>query len=85
MQQQKSVYLVLDMQNDLVHEDGPSGPGPLGKQVRERELILRTAAAIAKARKAEILVGFVESGSVRATLSVPPHRLYSDLPGKMGF
>jgi nicotinamidase-related amidase len=62
MQQQKSVYLVLDMQNDLVHEDGPSGPGPLGKQVRERELILRTAAAIAKARKAEILVGFVRVG-----------------------
>jgi nicotinamidase-related amidase len=62
MQQQKSVFLVLDMQNDLVHEEGPSGSGPLGKQVREREILSKTASAIAKAREAEILVGFVRVG-----------------------
>ena len=35
----KSIYLVLDMQNDLVHPDGASGKGPLGEQVRSREVI----------------------------------------------
>jgi len=55
----KSIYLVLDMQNDLVHADGASGKGPLGEQVREREIIARTASAIAKARAAGIPVAFV--------------------------
>jgi nicotinamidase-related amidase len=55
----KSIYLVLDMQNDLVHPDGASGKGPLGEQVRSRELIARTAAAIAKARSKGIAVAFV--------------------------
>jgi nicotinamidase-related amidase len=50
------------MQNDLVHADGPNGKGPLGEQVRERQLISKTAAAIAKARAAGILVGFVRVG-----------------------
>lgn len=72
MQQQKAVYLVLDMQNDLVHDNGPSGPGPLGKQVRERELISKTAAAIAKARKAGILVGFVRVGFSAGYPECPP-------------
>ena len=55
----KSIYLVLDMQNDLVHPEGASGKGPLGEQVRSRELIARTAAAIAKARSKGIAVAFV--------------------------
>lgn len=55
----KSIYLVLDMQNDLVHPDGASGKGPLGEQVRSREVIARTAAAIAKARSKGIPVAFV--------------------------
>jgi nicotinamidase-related amidase len=50
------------MQNDLVHADGPNGKGPLGEQVRERQLIAKTAQAIAKARAAGILVGFVRVG-----------------------
>src|SRR3546814_6346253 len=62
MQKQRAIYLVLDMQNDLVHDDGPSGKGPLGQQVRERQLIAKTAAAIARAREAGILVGFVRVG-----------------------
>ena len=62
MQKANSLYLVLDMQNDLVHDDGPSGKGPLGEQVRERLLISKTAAAIKKAREAGILVGFVRVG-----------------------
>ncbi len=58
----KSVYLVLDMQNDLVATDGPNGKGPLGEEVRRRGIIGKTAAAIAKARAAKIAVGFVRVG-----------------------
>jgi nicotinamidase-related amidase len=58
----RSIYLVLDMENDLVAEDGPNGKGPLGQQVRERGIIPRTAAAIAKARAAGVPVGFVRVG-----------------------
>jgi nicotinamidase-related amidase len=62
MQASRSIYLVLDMENDLVHEDGPNGKGPMGEQVRQRGILARTAAAIAKARQAGILVGFVRVG-----------------------
>lgn len=58
----KSIYLVLDMENDLIAEDGPSGKGPLGQQVRERGIIARTAAAIAKARAAGLPIGYVRVG-----------------------
>ncbi|PZW50912.1 nicotinamidase-related amidase [Humitalea rosea] len=58
----RSIYLVLDMENDLVAEDGPSGKGPLGQQVRERGIIARTATAIAKARAAGVPIGFVRVG-----------------------
>jgi len=57
-----SLYLVLDMQNDLVHADGPNGKGPLGEQVRERAILARTKSAIAKAREAGVRVGFVRVG-----------------------
>lgn len=62
MKTDRAIYLVLDMQNDLVHDDGPNGSGPLGEQVRERQVIAKTARAIAKARAAGILVGFVRVG-----------------------
>jgi nicotinamidase-related amidase len=55
----KSVYLVLDMQNDLVSEDGPNGKSPLGAQVKERGIVERTAAAIAKARAEGAAIAFV--------------------------
>lgn len=58
----KSIYLILDMQNDLVHVDGPNGKSPLGEQVRARRVVENTAAALAKARKAGIAVGFVRVG-----------------------
>ena len=53
----KSVYLVLDMECDLVHEDGPNGKSPLGEQVRSRDIVARTAKAIARARAAGVAVG----------------------------
>ncbi len=58
----KSIYLVLDMENDLVAEEGPNGKGPLGAQVRGRGIIAKTAAAIAKARAAGVPVGYVRVG-----------------------
>lgn len=58
----KSVYLVLDMQNDLVSEDGPNGKTPLGAQVKERRILERTANAIEKARAAGVGIGFVRVG-----------------------
>jgi nicotinamidase-related amidase len=58
----KSIYLVLDMQNDLVHLDGPNGKSPLGEQVRTRRVVERTAEAICKARADGIVIGFVRVG-----------------------
>lgn len=58
----KSIYLILDMQNDLVHADGPNGKSPLGEQVRSRRVLENTAAALKKARDAGIAVGFVRVG-----------------------
>jgi nicotinamidase-related amidase len=62
----KSVYLVLDMQNDLVSEDGPNGKSPLGALVRERAILEKTAAAIAKARAAGLAIGFVRRATPSA-------------------
>ncbi len=58
----KTIYLVLDMQNDLVHVDGPNGKSPLGEQVRARHVVDRAAQALAKARAAGAGVGFVRVG-----------------------
>jgi nicotinamidase-related amidase len=58
----KSIYLVLDMQNDLVSAEGPNGKSPLGEQVRARDVVAKTAAAIERARAAGIAVGFVRVG-----------------------
>jgi nicotinamidase-related amidase len=58
----KSIYLILDMQNDLVHVDGPNGKSPMGEQVRSRRVLENTAVALKKARDAGIAVGFVRVG-----------------------
>lgn len=58
----KSIYLVLDMENDLIHADGPNANGPYGEQVKKRGIIEKTAKAIKKARDAGLLIGFVRVG-----------------------
>jgi nicotinamidase-related amidase len=58
----KSIYLILDLQNDLVHADGPNGKSPLGEQVRARRVLETTAETLTKARAAGIAVGFVRVG-----------------------
>jgi nicotinamidase-related amidase len=57
-----SIYLVLDMENDLVHPDGPNGKAAYGEQVRARLIIENTRRALDKARAAGLRVGFVRVG-----------------------
>src|SRR5687767_14152584 len=68
----KSIYLVLDMENDLVHADGPNGKSPLGEQVRARRIIDNTGAALAKARAAGLKVGYVRVGFSPDYRECPP-------------
>jgi nicotinamidase-related amidase len=58
----RSIYLLCDMQNDLTSPDGPSAKSPLGLQIAERDVVKRSAAAIANARAAGHTVGFVRVG-----------------------
>jgi nicotinamidase-related amidase len=67
----KSIYLILDMQNDLVHADGPNGASPLGEQVRARRVVENTADALRKARQAGVAVGFVRVGFSRGYPECP--------------
>lgn len=56
-----AAYLIMDLVNDLVHEDGPNG-GTLGREVRRRGVLEHTARALARARAAGLLVAFVRVG-----------------------
>ncbi|MGJ4728156.1 cysteine hydrolase [Luteimonas sp. SDU101] len=68
----KSIYLVLDMMNDLVHADGPNGQAAYGEQVRARDIVARTRMAIDKARAAGVPVGFVRVGFSPDYRECPP-------------
>jgi nicotinamidase-related amidase len=57
-----SIYLVLDMINDLVHPDGPNGKAPYGEQSRSRNIVANTRRALDKARTAGLRAGFVRVG-----------------------
>lgn len=57
-----SVYLVMDMQNDLVNGSGPRGHSPLSNQAAQRGIVAKTANAIQKARAAGLRIGFVRVG-----------------------
>jgi nicotinamidase-related amidase len=57
-----SIFLTLDMENDLVHEDGPNGKAPYGEQARARRIVENTRRALDKARAAGLRVGFVRIG-----------------------
>jgi nicotinamidase-related amidase len=57
-----SIYLVLDMENDLIHADGPNGKAPYGVQSRARRIIENTRRALDKARAAGLHIGFVRVG-----------------------
>ena len=57
-----SIYLALDMMNDLVHVDGPNGKAAYGEQTRARRIVENTRRALDKARAAGLRVGFVRVG-----------------------
>ena len=57
----KTLFLVMDMMNDLVSQDGPNA-GTYGVQVKERGTLENTAKAIAAARAAGVPVGYVRVG-----------------------
>jgi len=57
----KTLFLVMDMMNDLVAEDGFNAQ-TYGVQVKERGVLERTKSAIAAARKAGALIGYVRVG-----------------------
>ena len=69
----QSIYLVLDMMNDLVHADGPNGKAAYGEQVRGRNVIENTRRAIDKARAAGVPVGFVRVGFSPDYRECPPN------------
>jgi nicotinamidase-related amidase len=68
-----SIYLVLDMMNDLVHADGANGKAAYGEQVRGRKVIENTRRAIDKARAAGVPVGFVRVGFSPDYRECPPN------------
>ena len=57
----KTLFLVMDMMNDLVAEDGFNAK-TYGVQVKERNVLANTAKAIAAARAAGAQVGYVRVG-----------------------
>jgi nicotinamidase-related amidase len=67
----KTLFLVMDMINDLVAEAGPSA-ATYPVQMRERGVYDATRAAIAAARKADVRVGYVRVGFSSDYRECPP-------------
>jgi len=57
-----AMFLVCDMINDLVHEDGPNGKKGYGPILAKNRTLENTAEAIRKARAAGVKIGFVRVG-----------------------
>lgn len=74
-----AIYLVGDMINDLVHEDGPNGKKGYGPILARRNVIANTAEAIRKARAAGVLIGYVRVGFSEGYAECPPKsRIFQD-------
>lgn len=58
----KAMYLVLDMINDLSHEDGPNGKKGYGPELARRNTLANTVEAIRKARESNVQIGYVRIG-----------------------
>lgn len=67
-----AMYLVCDMINDLVHEDGPNGKKGYGPELKRRNTIANTAEALRKARAAGVLIGYVRVGFSPDYRECPP-------------
>lgn len=66
-----AILLVMDMMNDLVHPDG-AGASTYAVQCRERGVYAATKAAIARARAAGMMVGYVRVGFSPDYAECPP-------------
>ncbi len=67
----RSILLVMDMMNDLVHPDGPNGATYVARAT-ERQLYANTVRAIAAARAAGVKVGYVRVGFSADYRECPP-------------
>lgn len=67
----KSMLLVMDMMNDLIHPDGVNSSTYV-VQATAKNLYENTAAAITAARKAEVKIGFVRVGFSPDYRECPP-------------
>lgn len=70
-----AIFLVCDMINDLVHEDGPNGKKGYGPIVAKRKVVENTAEAIRKARAAGVPIGYVRVGFSPDYRECPPTSL----------
>jgi nicotinamidase-related amidase len=68
----QSILLVMDMMNDLIHPDGPNG-ATYAPIIARRAVIENTIAVIAKARAADVRVGFVRVGFSADYAQCPPN------------
>ena len=67
-----TILLVMDMMNDLVHENG-GGAKSYVSLMKERNVLGRTRAAIDKARAAGALIGYVRVGFSPDYRECPPN------------
>ena len=67
-----AMFLVCDMINDLVHEDGPNGKKGYGPVLARRNVLANTAEAIRKARAAGVRIGYVRVGFSQDYRECPP-------------
>ena len=67
-----ALFLVCDMINDLVHEEGPNGAKGYGPILARRGVIANTAEAIRKARAAGVRIGYVRVGFSPDYRECPP-------------
>jgi nicotinamidase-related amidase len=67
-----AIFLVCDMINDLVHEDGPNGKKGYGPILARRNTLANTADAIRKARAAGVKIGYVRVGFSQDYRECPP-------------
>jgi nicotinamidase-related amidase len=76
------MLLVMDMLNDLVHEDG-GGAKTYVPLMKQRNVLARTRATIDKARAAGVPIGYVRVGFSPDYRECPPNSpIFSRAPGR---
>src|SRR5450759_586294 len=68
-----AMFLVCDMINDLVHEEGPNGKKWYGPELARRKTIANTVEALRKARAAGVKIGYVRVGFSPDYRECPPN------------